>query len=334
MTGIVWIGSGPAPEEIRVSAMGGLREAGSVQEALAAGGSVPLEVVLVSVDLPGADEAVRAIREAHPDAQILVVTNGGIPAPVAAALLAGAAGVIDLAADPALLGRGLHDAWMDFMRSSGERELLLRLRDLNEEFLRNVVALEKRNLELTDQLQETARMSDFLLSETGETRERVLVVDDEEMICDLVNMTLQDSYEVETVLDGKAAEAALAVKPAHLVLTDKNLPGMSGLDVIRVAKASNPDTDVILMTGYASTESAIEALNLGASGYLEKPFDLPALVAKVEEVLGKQRERLRKRHYLRTIKQRNQAFLERYGSIRTDIEAWLAIKPKKSGEAG
>ncbi len=78
------------------------------------------------------------------------------------------------------------------------------------------------------------------------------------------------------------------------------------------------------MTGYASMESAIEALNLGASGYIEKPFDdINRVAARIDEVLAKQRERLRRRHYLGIIKDRNRDFLERYKVIRADLDAWL-----------
>jgi DNA-binding NtrC family response regulator len=101
---------------------------------------------------------------------------------------------------------------------------------------------------------------------------------------------------------------------------------MNGLEVMKAVKQINAETDVIMMTGYASKDSAIEALNLGASAYLEKPFDLPALVAKVDSVLANQRERIRKRHFLQVIKERNSAFLTQYKQIRTDLETWLALR--------
>lgn len=332
MTRIVWIGPGPAPEAVRLSAVGAVAEFVRVEDAIAEARSVPSEVVLVALESPGAADAIRVLRESDPDVQILIATDGGLPEPLAIALEAGASGVVDVAADPAFLAHRVHEAWIDFLKVSGERELLMRLRDLNEDFLRNVIALEKRNIELTEQLQGAAKLSDTmsLLPESADdVRERILVVDDEETICDLVTIAL-DGYDVKSVLDGKAAQDELTVATYHLVITDKNLPGCSGLEVIKAAKASNPDTDVIMMTGYASKEAAIEALNLGASGFLEKPFDLPVLIGKVEEVLGKQRERLKKRHYMRLIKSRNQSFLAQYGAIRTDIESWLQIRQKPS----
>lgn len=331
MTRIVWIGPGPAPEAVRLSAVGAVAEFVRVEDAVEAAKVLPSEVVLVALEAPGAADAIRVLRESDPDVQILIATDGGLPEPLAIALDAGASGVVDVAADPAFLAHRVHEAWIDYLKVSGERELLMRLRDLNEDFLRNMISLEKRNIELTEQLQGAAKLSDMSLlpESTDGVRERILVVDDEETICDLVTLAL-DGYEVKSVLDGKAAQDELTVATYHLVITDKNLPGCSGLEVIKAAKASNPDTDVIMMTGYASKEAAIEALNLGASGFLEKPFDLPVLVGKVEEVLGKQRERLKKRHYMQLIKRRNQAFLAQYGSIRTDIESWLQIRQKPS----
>jgi len=91
----------------------------------------------------------------------------------------------------------------------------------------------------------------------------VLVVDDEEVVLQVLSTLLErKGHAYETVTDGEAAIAKLREKPFHLVITDKNLPGLSGLDVLREAKAASPDTDVIMMTGFSSMDSAIEALNL------------------------------------------------------------------------
>jgi DNA-binding NtrC family response regulator len=102
---------------------------------------------------------------------------------------------------------------------------------------------------------------------------------------------------------------------------------MSGLDLLKEVKRLSPETDVIVMTGYSSAESAIEALNLGATAYLEKPFDqVRSVVAKIEEVVAQQRERVRKRHQLHLIKTRNKTFLDQYRLIRADLEAWLQAR--------
>jgi len=153
----------------------------------------------------------------------------------------------------------------------------------------------------------------------------VLVVDDEEVVRGVLRILLsRKSYEHALVDTGEAAVDALSRARFDLVITDKNLPGISGLDVLREVKRRSPDTDVILMTGYASVDSAVGALNDGAAAYLQKPFDHVRIVSeKIEAVLQKRRERLRHRRYLTTIKKRNRAFLDRYRVVRADLQAWL-----------
>lgn len=330
MNRVIWIGREPVPEVLRQAlASREIFEFTSAEDALRAIAALPIEVGIVSADVEESATTIQVLLAARPELQILAATHQGVPARLDLALRSGAAGLIDLGGDSPRIDRQVHEASIAHARAAGERELLLRLRTLNEEFLRNVVSMEKRNIELTERLEESARLASetFTLGPTNEPpRERVLVVDDEETICDLVMLTLQEKYEVKTVLDGEHGVAELKSRPYHLVITDKNLPVMSGLDVMRAAKASNPETDVIMMTGYSSKESAIEALNLGASAYLEKPFDLTVMSEKVEQVLNKQRERLKKRHYLQLIKERNRSFLQQYGAIRTDLESWLALR--------
>jgi len=118
--------------------------------------------------------------------------------------------------------------------------------------------------------------------------------------------------------------AEIQKHPFDLVITDKNLPGMSGIDLLREVKQRNPETDLMLMTGYGTMDSAIDALNMGASAYLTKPFDhVKNVLERIEAVLNDRRDRNRKRVYLHMIKERNRAFLEQYRAIRADLEAWL-----------
>lgn len=104
---------------------------------------------------------------------------------------------------------------------------------------------------------------------------RVLVVDDEKVVQMLLETVLaQDGCEVvlaDTV--ATAISCARAYAPIDVALVDKNLPDGSGLDVMRAIKADQPDCETILMTGYASLDSAIEALHVGAYDYVLKPFD-------------------------------------------------------------
>lgn len=118
---------------------------------------------------------------------------------------------------------------------------------------------------------------------------RILIVDDEQSIRDMLSLALEDEgWEVATAGDGDAAAAALQSQPVDVVLSDIRMPGMDGLELLRHVNASAPDTDVILMTAHASTDTAIEALCLGAYDYITKPFDLEELKITVRRALDQQ----------------------------------------------
>ena len=104
---------------------------------------------------------------------------------------------------------------------------------------------------------------------------RILVVDDEEQVVAIFrDLLTQQGYEVTSSDNGDDAIAKVTAERFDLVLTDINLPGVDGLEVVRAAKAADKDTVVILITGYASTTTAIDALRQGAYDYITKPFDL------------------------------------------------------------
>jgi two-component system response regulator HydG len=102
---------------------------------------------------------------------------------------------------------------------------------------------------------------------------RILLVEDEQTIA----VTLQDDlegagYEVKHLADGKLAIAELAHTSYDVVITDVRLPGADGMQVLQAAKRARPDTEVLVMTAYATVESAVEAMRLGADDYIQKPF--------------------------------------------------------------
>ena len=103
--------------------------------------------------------------------------------------------------------------------------------------------------------------------------ERVLVVDDEQGLRDFLGHLLtRDGYEVELAATGE--EAVKAVEAGHfdLVMTDIKLPRLDGIGVLKAVKEIQPDTAVIMMTAYATDESATEAGRAGADGYIPKVF--------------------------------------------------------------
>ncbi len=122
---------------------------------------------------------------------------------------------------------------------------------------------------------------------TGSTRPRVLVVDDEASIRDLLAKTLAlAEYDVDVAPDGRSALERMRLYPYDLLIADLKMPGMDGLTVIREAKRYKADLPVIIITGFSTESSAIEAVNLGVAGYLTKPFRVPQVLAAAAKALG------------------------------------------------
>ena len=121
----------------------------------------------------------------------------------------------------------------------------------------------------------------------GAGRPRVLVVDDEASIRDLLSKTLAlAEYDVDLAPDGRTALERLRILPYDLLITDLKMPGVDGLAVIREARRLKADIPVIIITGFSTEASAIEAVNLGVSGYLTKPFRVPRVLAAAAKALG------------------------------------------------
>lgn len=113
---------------------------------------------------------------------------------------------------------------------------------------------------------------------------QVLVVDDEPDVRDLlVEYFHEAGYEVVAAASGTEAVAEITRHPSKygLIISDLQLPGVDGLGVLKAAKAGNPSATVIIVTGYASVDSAVRAVRLGAYDYLTKPFTLAQLEAIV-----------------------------------------------------
>ena len=124
----------------------------------------------------------------------------------------------------------------------------------------------------------------------------ILVIDDEPELRELLSEHLRArGYRTATVGDGLAAVSLLQRSGGQfgLILTDLSLPGVDGLAVLQAARAASPSTQVVIITGYASLDSAIAAVRLGAYDYLTKPFSLgqiDVLLARVEDRLALEAE--------------------------------------------
>ena len=115
---------------------------------------------------------------------------------------------------------------------------------------------------------------------------KILICDDEEGVRESLKLVLSDYYELIVTTEGAQCLDCLKNSPnIGLVMLDIKMPKLNGLEILKEVKAVRPDVKVIIVTGYKSVETAAEAVRLGASGYIVKPF-------KAEEILGAVRRNL------------------------------------------
>jgi len=116
---------------------------------------------------------------------------------------------------------------------------------------------------------------------------RLLIVDDEAVIRDGLKRILEgESFVVETCSSGFHAIEIIQQREFDLIITDLKMPGMSGMDVLKSVRTLQPDIPVILITGYASVDTAVEAMKNGASDYISKPFGPDIILEKVQKALS------------------------------------------------
>ena len=143
-----------------------------------------------------------------------------------------------------------------------------------------------RSSELTSKARHSDEPSTPAHQETN-VRPRILVVDDEPSIRDLLAKTLAlAEYVVDVAADGRSALDRMRNETYDLLIADLKMPGIDGLSVIREAKRYKANLPVIIITGYSTESAAIEAVNLGVSGYLTKPFRVPQVLQAAAKALG------------------------------------------------
>ena len=119
-------------------------------------------------------------------------------------------------------------------------------------------------------------------------RMRILTVDDEHLILRIIKDILSDEgYEVETAPDCQSAIKTLKKKDFDAVLTDIRMPDKDGVQVLKEIRSFNPNIPVIFMTGFASLESAMEAVKNGAFDYITKPLDYNKLKSIIKHAVDK-----------------------------------------------
>ncbi len=122
----------------------------------------------------------------------------------------------------------------------------------------------------------------------------ILVVDDEPVTRQsLTDILRLEGYSVSSLANGQAAVEFVRTQHVDLMVVDLRMPGMSGLEVVQVVNQVSPDTEIILLTAYGSTESAIEALRLRIHDYLLKPASPTQIVSSVKKGLARRLVRMR-----------------------------------------
>ena len=145
----------------------------------------------------------------------------------------------------------------------------------------------------------------------------ILVVDDEESICQSLRGILSDEgYEVRTAGSGEDALKAIEEDVPDLVLLDIWLPGMDGLEALKIIKAETPQVPVIMMSGHGTIETAVKATKLGAFDFIEKPISLEKVVLLVNHALAL----VRLEEENRILKQKVTSAYELIGRSRTILE--------------
>jgi response regulator RpfG family c-di-GMP phosphodiesterase len=128
-------------------------------------------------------------------------------------------------------------------------------------------------------------------------RPRILIVDDEQEIRSILTELLETDYDCEQADCAEAALSLLGARRFDLLLSDITMPGVSGLDMIPLARAIAPDTVIVMISGLQTVESAIAAMRTGAFDYLTKPFDLTHVSSAVRRALEHAELREAKRRY-------------------------------------
>lgn len=125
----------------------------------------------------------------------------------------------------------------------------------------------------------------------SDTRLRVVAIDDDEQHLKFIATVLsQENVQVSTATDPKGALDLIRKESPHLVLVDLLMPGMSGMEVLERVLELDPATEVVLLTGQYSTESAVEAIQKGAADYLTKPVDVERLQQRLDSLISEVRK--------------------------------------------
>ncbi|MHB9102804.1 MAG: sigma-54-dependent transcriptional regulator [Sulfuricella sp.] len=148
-----------------------------------------------------------------------------------------------------------------------------------------------------------------------QSKGKLLIVDDEKIaLKSLVHVLKKDGYDVTGAQSGTAALALVESQPFDVVLTDLKMEKVDGMQVLKKCRERNPETEVIVITGYATPESAVEAMKRGAFYYIAKPFRLD----EVRQVVGEAMEKIRLKRENRQLREQIESYQGRVKIITQD----------------
>ncbi|NCF62741.1 MAG: response regulator [Gammaproteobacteria bacterium] len=176
-----------------------------------------------------------------------------------------------------------------FFLNLAAREMFLRLQEKKKRADREEALADSLRLDFTRESKTLRRV------EVKDPVARILCVDDEEVILNSFRKILVlDGYSIDTVETGQEALGLVRMHDYDFVFTDLKMPAMSGTDVAKSVKHLRPDIDVVIITGFATVESAVECMKHGVMDYVEKPFTEDELRVFVRHALIKRRDRIEK----------------------------------------
>ena len=160
------------------------------------------------------------------------------------------------------------------------------------------------------------------ITSTAPPPARLLIVDDEPAVLEVFHEYLGlQGYSVSTAPSGEEAVRVIPQLLPDIILTDINLPGLSGLEVMRFAKTVDPEVGVIVVTGHASASNAIEALRQGAFNYITKPFDLDEIHEVVERAIANRRLKAINRELVEDLRQKNEILRDHEQALSQRVRA-------------
>ena len=158
------------------------------------------------------------------------------------------------------------------------------------------------------------------MADLHEGTARLLIVDDEPNICSLLRELLSGhDYAIETCLSGQEALGKVSERTYDMIISDLKMPGISGIELIKSVKATSPETATVLITGYATVETAVKALRYGADDYVTKPFNIEELRKVVSRGLESRHLRQRNHKLVEMLKSTNRELKRHKNELKHEV---------------